>query len=207
MRKRDKRPVIAIDCDEVIRALVPTMVELYNKAFNKNLVFDDVKDFDVSVSFPAIKETTGYEASDWFFRVHSKELFVDSQAFPMVSEDIKRLQKYARVVVLTHQKSYDNKMQTLQWLFDHDINPDGICFLKDKSLLHCSYFIDDNDWNFTDCRAHTGILIDAPYNKNVDLEELKSKGQCVRLKRMKSLHEFTDWFCEKVEEMLNELKI
>lgn len=203
---RDKRMVIAIDCDEVLRALIPTMIDLYNKSFNQNLVFDDIKNFDVSVSFPAIKETTGYDASYWFFQIHSAELFENSDAFPMISEDIKRLQRYARVIILTHQKSYKNKIHTLSWLSSHNINPDGICFLKDKSLLYCNYFIDDNDWNFIDCNAHTGILIDAPYNKGVDLDELKSKGNCVVLKRMGSLHEFTDWFCDGIEKMIDELK-
>lgn len=195
MSERDYRQIIAIDCDEVLRALVPTMIEMYNKTFGVKLVLDDIKDFNVEVSFPLIKEKTGLDASYWFFQLHSMELFNGASAYPSVTEDINRLQERARVIILTHQKSYLNKLHTLQWLESHDIHPDGICFLKDKSLLRCDYFIDDNDWNFVGCHATTGILIDAPYNKDIDINELRSKGYCTALKRMKSLHEFTDWFC------------
>lgn len=196
---RDRSIVFAIDCDEVLRALVPKMIELYNANFNENLKYEDIKHFDVDISFPKVKEVLGVSASDWFFQDHSEDLFATANAFPSIKEDIELLQRYGRVIILTHQKTYKNKLQTLNWLEEHGIHPDGIAFLKDKTLLRCTYLIDDNDWNFTGGYAQTGVLIDAPYNKDIDLDTLKSYTHCAEMIRCKSLHDFVKYFKAKMD--------
>ena len=184
------RLTFAIDCDEVLRSLLNNMVSLYNKEFNDNMEYNDVKDFVVDNSFPKIKETTGITASQWFFQDHSKELFVESEALPMVKEAIDILKGYGDVIIVTYQKTNINKIQTLKWLEEHNIIPNGICFLKDKTLIHCDFFIDDNDWNFIGCNCKFGILISAPYNKDVNISDLKKKSNCKKIFRFKSLYEF-----------------
>ena len=82
----------------------------------------------------------------------------------------------------------------MKWLEEHDILPDGICFLKDKTLIHSDFFIDDNDWNFYGCNAMFGILIDAPYNKEINLKELTEKSNCATIERKHSLYEFAKDF-------------
>ena len=137
--------IFAIDVDEVLRSLLKSMVSLYNESFGENLAVDDVKDFVVENSFPKIKEVTGISPSKWFFQDHGEELFVKSEAFPGIKQDIETLQKYGDVIIVTYQKSYRNKIDTLNWLEKHGIVPDGICFLKDKTILRCDVFIDDNE--------------------------------------------------------------
>lgn len=193
----EKRCTFAIDVDEVLRALLGNMVSLYNDAFGENLQYDDVKEFKVEKSFPKIQESTGMTASHWFFQEHSEELFAKSAAFPGIKQDIETLQQYGDVIIVTYQKSYKNKMDTLDWLERHGIIPEGICFLKDKTLLHTTYLIDDNDYNLIGCNAKIGILIDAPYNKGVDLDELWEKNNCEKMYRYGSLHEFVLDFAEK----------
>ena len=39
----------AIDCDEVLRALLDNMVALYNEEFNDNINRDDIKDFNTDI--------------------------------------------------------------------------------------------------------------------------------------------------------------
>lgn len=180
----------AIDCDEVLRALLSNMVSLYNKEFKDNLTYDDITDFVVDNSFPRIKSETGMTGSQWFFQKHSTELFLESEALPKIKEAIDILKEYGDVIIVTYQKSYKNKKDTLEWLEKHDIIPNGICFLKDKTLLHPTYFVDDNDWNFEGCNAKYGVIIDAPYNKNISLEELKSRGFCKEMIRYPSLYDF-----------------
>lgn len=189
----DKKITFAIDCDEVLRALLDSMVSLYNEKFNDNLKYDDITDFIVDKSFPRIKSETGMTGSQWFFQKHSTELFLNSEALPKIKEAIDILKQYGEVIIVTYQKSYKNKLETLQWLEKQGIIPDGICFLKDKTLLHCDYFVDDNDWNFVNCNCKTGILIDAPYNKNVSVEDLFEKTNCDKMYRFKSLYEFAIW--------------
>ena len=184
------KTTFAIDCDEVLRSLLMNMISLYNKEFNENIEYDDVKDFVVDVSFPKIQEVTGITASQWFFQDHSTELFSESEALPKVKEAIEMLKNLGEVIIVTYQKSYKNKVETLNWLEKQGIFPDGVCFLKDKTLIHTTFFIDDNDWNFNGCNARMGVLIDAPYNKDIDINELKKKSNCKKIFRYHSLYDF-----------------
>lgn len=196
----NRRFTFAIDCDEVLRSLLGNMVSLYNDAFGENLQYDDVTDFVVENSFPKIKEVTGMSASKWFFQDHSEELFAKSSAFPGIKQDIETLQKYGDVIIVTYQKSYKNKIDTLNWLEEHGIAPNGVCFVKDKSMIHADFLIDDNDWNFLGCNAKFGILIDAPYNRSTELEDLWEKTNCEKMWRFKSFHEFVEKF-EKMQKI------
>ena len=183
-----------IDCDEVLRSLLDGMVTLYNENFGESMTHDEVKNFDVDVSFPKVMEYTGETASKWFFQEHSHELFLKSPALPGMKKAIETLQKYGQVIIVTYQKSYQNKIDTLNWLKDNGINPDGLCFLKNKTLLHLDYMIDDNDWNFIGCNADTGILITAPYNEDKSLQDICDKSNCEVMYRFPSLEAFANWY-------------
>ena len=128
-----KKITFAIDCDEVLRSLLTNMVSLYNKEFNENMTYDDVKDFVVDISFPKIEEVTGITASKWFFQDHSRELFIESDALPKVQEAFEILKNFGEVIVVTYQMTYKNKIECLNWLEEHNIFPDGVCFLKNKT--------------------------------------------------------------------------
>jgi 5'(3')-deoxyribonucleotidase len=193
-KKFDGITTFGIDCDEVLRSLLDGMVTLYNENFGENMTRDEVKDFDVDVSFPKVMEYTGETASKWFFQEHSHELFLKSPALPGMKKAIETLQKYGQVIIVTYQKSYQNKIDTLNWLKDNGINPDGLCFLKNKTLLHLDYMIDDNDWNFIGCNADTGILITAPYNKDKDLDDVYDASNCEEMYRFPSLEAFAEWY-------------
>jgi len=191
--KFDGIVTFGIDCDEVLRSLLDGMVALYNENFGENMTRDEVKDFDVDVSFPKVMELTGETASKWFFQEHSQELFLKSPALPGMKRAIETLQKYGQVIVVTYQKSFQNKMDTLNWLNNNGIHPDGICFLKNKTLLHLDYLVDDNWWNFIGANVETGVLITAPYNENVNITELMGKSNCKRMYRFDSLEHFANW--------------
>jgi len=195
--KFDGITTFGIDCDEVLRSLLDGMVSLYNEEFGENLTRDEVKDFDVDISFPKVMEYTGETASKWFFQEHSHELFLQSPALPGMKRAIEKLQKYGQVIIVTYQKSFQNKLDTLNWLNDNGIHPDGLCFLKNKTLLHVNYLVDDNWWNFLGANAETGILITAPYNKDVEIGELMEKSNCEKMYRFESLEEFADWYVKK----------
>lgn len=190
----EKKITFAIDVDEVLRSLLKNMVALYNESFGDTLEVGDIRDFVVENSFPKIQATLGVSPSKWFFQDHGEELFYRAEAFPGIKRDIDKLKTYGDVIIVTYQKTYKNKVDTLKWLEEHGIAPDGICFLKDKTLLHTDYLVDDNDWNFIGSNVDTGILITAPYNEDVDITELIKKTNCKELYRFKSLHDFVEWF-------------
>ena len=188
------RCTFAIDVDEVLRSLLKNMVALYNENFGENLDVNDVKDFVVENSFPKIYETTGISPSKWFFQDHGEELFVKGEAFPGIKRDLDVLRQYGDVIIVTYQKTYQNKIDTLKWLEEHGLAPDGICFLKDKTLLHTTYLIDDNDWNFVGSNADIGVLITAPYNVDKDINDILEASNCKMMMRCESLHDFVQQF-------------
>ena len=188
------RCTFAIDVDEVLRSLLKNMVALYNENFGENLDVNDVKDFVVENSFPKIYETTGISPSKWFFQDHGEELFARGEAFPGIKSDIETLRQYGDVIIVTYQKTYQNKIDTLKWLEEHGLAPDGICFLKDKTLLHTTYLLDDNDWNFCGSNADIGVLITAPYNVDKDINDILETSNCKMMMRCESLHDFVQQF-------------
>lgn len=186
-----RRPVIAVDVDQVLRKNLGIMVDLYNKEFGTDMNTSDVKEFMVDVSFPLIQERLGVKASDWFFKTHAKELFLDAPAYDNIKECINRLKEVADVVIVTYQKDYTNKKYTLEWLENNGIDPNGICFLRDKTLVHADTLIDDNDWNFIGTHCGTAVLVTQPYNKDVNLDELITKTNSKQIVRVDSLEDFT----------------
>ena len=182
-----------IDVDEVLRSLCSEMVRLYNREYDDSIEMEKLKDFDVDISFPKIKQRTGESASKWFFQEHGHELFYESPALIGAPEAVKKLRSMGhKVYIISYQKSLQNKLDTLRWLQRYEIEYDGICFVKDKTIVHLDYLIDDNDWNFIKCNCTHGILINAPYNKNISLELVHKASNCKTMERYDSLKEFVD---------------
>lgn len=196
METSKKRPTIAIDVDGVLRNNLGIMVDMYNNEFHLDKKTSDVKDFLTEISFPLIKERLGISASEYFFKCRAKEIFLDAPAYPYAIDDIERLKEVADVIIITYQKDYTNKRYTLDWLDKKGIEPNGICFLRDKTLVHCDALIDDNDWNFLGTHVGTSVLVKQPYNEDVNLDELIVKTNSKQLIRVDSLHNFTNKFLE-----------
>ena len=196
METSKKRPTIAIDVDGVLRNNLGIMVDTYNQLFNLDMKTTDVKDFLTELSFPLIKERLEIEASYYFFKLMAKQVFLDAPAYPNIKEDIETLQKVADVVIITYQKDYTNKNYTLEWLEKNGIEPNGICFLRDKTVVHCDALIDDNDWNFLGTHVGTSILVTQPYNESVSLDEVITKTNSKQLIRVDSLHDFVEKYID-----------
>ena len=192
MKNKEKQITFGVDIDEVLRALIPGMLKLYNEEFGDSMCMEDVKDFVVDNSFPKVMEKTGESASKWFFQDHGHELFYRSEEIRGAKEALDTLKKYGKVIIISYQKSVANKIDTLRWLESHEMEYDGICFVKDKSVVHTDWMVDDNDWNFIGSNATFGALINAPYNEGTDITELKEKSNCLDIRRYGSLSEFAN---------------
>ena len=191
----NKRLKIAIDCDEVLRRTVDGIVKLYNETFHTSMTRDDVKEFDVAISFPEILKQTGIPASKWLFDIHSRDLFFEkAKSFPGSDWAIETLQRYGDVTILSYQDSYENKRDTLDFLHREGLDTANTCFLNDKSRLDCDIMIDDNPEWFKGCKAKVCVLITAPYNENLDLKEISDSCDCEKVLRFKSLFDFAKYF-------------
>lgn len=171
----EKNLIFGIDCDGVLRDSLKDMVRIYNTEIGDNKKVEDIKNFNVDVSFPRIYPETGIPAAEWFFDCHSEELFRDSKPIKGVQWAMRILKQYGKVVIVTYQRSCENKLHTIEWLCRNKLMCDDVCFLKDKGLFKCDYFIDDNLDNFKDSHAKNAVLITAPYNKNIYLYDENGK--------------------------------
>ena len=187
-----KKITFAVDLDEVLRCTLCRMIEIYNKYFDDNKQYDDVTSFVCEQSFPRIERETGFKAGEWFFQLHSKEIFEDTEPIEGALEAFKELQNYGRVIVVTYQKTIENKIQALKWLEKWGFPVNEICFLKDKTLLHTDYLVDDNDWNFIGSNVKYGILINAPYNYNKSEKEIEKNTNGSTIIKMENLAEFVE---------------
>lgn len=161
--------IIKIDVDGVIRDLLGAMCMLYNKEFNEKINPCDIKDYDVTKSFPLIPEKTEYTQWDYFFLQHGEDVFFKlASPFAGVTRAIEMMRENGhKVVIVTNQIGRANKVDTLNFLDFYDIPYDDICFTKDKWSIQGDYLIDDNPEFINDERDKSfKIIIDAPYNKD-----------------------------------------
>ena len=202
-----KNLVFAIDVDDVLRDSLHTMIKLYNEEFNDNKKYEDIVSYDVEEMFPRIFAETGITAREWFFDCHGADIFVRSKPLKGARKAIETLKRYGTVVIVTRQRTCENKIDTIEWLCKNKMICDDICFLKDKQLFHCDYLIDDYVNNFINANAKNAVLINAPHNnKGTDangndksiLEILNSSATIMTAQRCNSLESFVSDFLEEL---------
>ena len=160
--------IIKIDVDGVIRNINKSMVDLYNSDFFDSIKVDDISEYDVDKVFPKIKKTLGITASDYFFKFNSNKIFLLSETYSKVRESIDLLRNNGhKVIIVTWQPVFRNKINTLYFLESNGIQYDDICFTKDKWMVQGDWLIDDNPEFITDERDESKkMMIKMPYNKD-----------------------------------------
>lgn len=159
---------IKIDVDGVIRDMLGAMCKMYYK-FDPIVKEENITDYDVEKSFPLIKTKTGMSAHDYFFVINAEDTFYN---MPTVLNGARygiELLKISghKIVIVTHQAGFYNKIYTLRFLDYYGIPYDDICFTRDKWAIEGDYIIDDNPEFLNDEREKAKkIIIDAPYNRH-----------------------------------------
>lgn len=158
-----------VDIDAVLRDMLTPMIEIYNSDFNENLTLEDVKDYDVDVSFPQIALHSDMCAYDYFFSFHSSEIVRHAPAIENAAEALDLLRSHGHeVIIVSYQPTLNMKIQTLHWLAEHGMHYDKIVFTdtpSKKSISnHCDYIIDDRPEYLEESTA-IQVCIDYPYNR------------------------------------------
>lgn len=170
--------VIKIDVDGVIRDIVSAMCEIYNIRFDGDLCPSDIVDYNINTNFPKIWQEMSETPVEYFFIHHADDIFeYVSKPFEGVREAIDLLRDFGcKVVIVTWQFNTKNKTHTLRFLDKNEIKYDDICFTKDKWIVQSDYLIDDNPEFITDERDNSKkIIIDAPYNRNINQQYKRVK--------------------------------
>lgn len=167
--------IIKIDVDGVIRDMFTVMCKIYNEDFKENITVDDIFDYDVDKVFIKVKEAWGISAAEYFFKMHSRELFLLSKPYDNVKMAISKLKNAGhKIVIATWQFTLSNKLNTLYFLSLNDIPYDDICFTRDKWLIKSDWIIDDNpEFICNEKEKAKKILVNMPYNKDIDYNGLR----------------------------------
>lgn len=172
--------VIKIDIDGVIRDMVSTMCNIYNREYHDHITPDDVTEYDVDKIFTKC----GGKAAEYFF--DNKGVFVNrySPIFDGAAEAIDKLRDAGhKIVIVSWQPLFDNKIDTLHFLKANKVHYDDIAFTKDKDSIKGDILIDDNPEFIEQCNdKEITFLINRPYNVNVDVKctrRFDSLAECV----------------------------
>lgn len=183
--------VVKIDVDGVIRDMLGALCKMYF-AFEREIEREDITDYRVNISFPKIKQELGIDAHDYFFTYHSEDVNFN-MAVPLygAKEAIEKLRKFGyKIVIVTKQNTFDNKIHTISFLKHYGIYYDDICFTADKWLVQSDFMIDDNPEFLQNKREGTPhenrFIIDAPYNCG-----------CTEFKRFMSLLDAVQYIIKK----------
>ena len=156
------RKIIKIDCDGVLRDMLPAMCMLYNDYYEDEMTPDDITSFNVNKIF-----TKCPNAYDFFFKEHANYIYLNSPKCEKAKEAMDLLhEKGYHIIIVSTQPSFENQYYTLKWLKDNEIYYDSICFTEEKGMILGHIIVDDYPSNLFKCHESNKILIDAPYNKN-----------------------------------------
>lgn len=163
------RKIIKIDCDGVLRDLLPQMCKVYNKYFNEHIEPENVLEYDLTNTFHKCMDIDGITPNKWFFDEHIHEIYVNSPVCHKSKESMDILhEKGYYIIIVSHQPENWHQAATLLWLEMNDIYYDSICFTEKKHIINGDIMVDDNV-NFLDIcnKNERKILIGAPYNINI----------------------------------------
>ncbi len=157
------RPIIAIDCDDVILNLVDSWLRHYNVASGDNLTKKDITEWNISKFVkPEYKEKIYEYVTDPQI---SRNIFVGATVYEDAVRVTKWLQEYCDlyIVTATHPNNFAHKAEWIKYHFPH-IDSKNIVVLYDKHLFGADYIIDDK-LETVDKFSGYGILFNQPWNK------------------------------------------
>ena len=101
--------IIKIDCDGVLRDMLPAMCDLYNDHYDENLSTEDITDFDVNKIF-----TKCSNPESFFFEEHSPYIYLNSPKCEKAKEAMDLLhEKDYHIIIVSTQPSFENQYYTL----------------------------------------------------------------------------------------------
>jgi 5'(3')-deoxyribonucleotidase len=163
------KKIIKIDVDGVLRDMLSIMCKIYNEHYNENIFPYNVTNYDVNISFPKCQEIDNISAKDFFFKENAYKIYNQASVIPMSDSAMRLLHNLGYyIVIVSCQKTYKNKYDTLNWLDENNIYYDSICFTNDKSIVKGDIMVDDCIDFLKQCNNNKEelICIKAPYNEN-----------------------------------------
>lgn len=158
-----KKFSIAFDADGVLNNLIEKTVEKYNKIYNKNLLINDIKEYDIHKVLP-------FEEAEKFC-----DLFLDKTIWDSL-EPTKNSQWALKkliddgfdvyVATATHYINFPWKVKWFEEYFPFISYKNIIC-INNKGLLDVDILVDDCVDNLLSSTWSHRVLYNQPWNQNV----------------------------------------
>ena len=169
---------LAVDIDNTIWDLVTPWLTYYNRIYEDNIKYDDIKKYEF---FDIIKNATRNE----MLNLLNQEEFWDSVVpYSESFEYLKKLNEEYELYIVT-STSYKTPRKKFDKLFSYFnfLTEDQLIITSKKYLLNVDILIDD----CVECLAHGNyikLLIDSPYNKDI------SDNTIIRIKNLKDAYNY-----------------
>ena len=161
---------ILCDLDSIAAALMPTWVDLYNKAYDDKLSIDDVKDFDIHLFTKPECHTKVYD-------LLTAETFLSLPVMPGAKDVLQELTNIGHTIHIVTAFSPDHpdtaaaKVSWTRANFPF-INKRMITLMSQKHLIRGDVLIDDRPDTIAACRAMPNnkiylTTIGYPYNESI----------------------------------------
>ncbi|HEY9774245.1 MAG TPA: hypothetical protein V6C81_10640 [Planktothrix sp.] len=154
---------IAVDMDEVIADALGEHISRYNREFNAELEKAHFMGKHFRDAIPAEHREAAFRL------VHTRDFFANLEVMPGAQEVLRNLSSEHEVFITTAAMEVPLSFEAkYQWLLTHFpfLPPMNFVFCGDKSIIRADYLIDDNARHFKTFIG-TGILFDAPHNRDV----------------------------------------
>lgn len=169
---------LAVDIDNTIWDLISPWLIFYNKAFDDNLEYKDIVQYDFfNINSKASRE-------DVIKLLEINDIWDIIQPYENTYEYLEKLNNEYELylVTSTSYKTPKAKFDKLFSLFPF-INEDQLILISNKKLLNVDIMIDDCIDNLVGGK-YTKLLIDAPYNRDY------KKTDIIRIKDLKDAYLF-----------------
>lgn len=187
-----KKLKIAIDLDSTLSgwSFLEETLKVYNKRFNDNVKYTDIKEWDLSKSLTKCTMQDIYD-------IWTPEFILSLEPEPHAKDLVDMLISQGHEVFIVTSYSAHHCVAKVEWCKQHlGLDEDNIIFCRKKYLIDCDILIDDYLKNFFDkddmpCKFEK-IIYNQPYNLNVF-----GLGWHYRVYNLSEVHKVIDVICKK----------
>lgn len=157
---------ILVDMDDTIEMLLAAWIREANRRYSRNVQYDDVKEWDVSKSYPGLTRKQIYDI------VLENEFWQTVEPMPGAAEALEHMMRAGHelfIVTATDYKAVPAKMGDLLFRYFPFLSWDQVIITSKKQLIKGDVLIDDGPHNLQGGEFQK-ILMDAPHNREFDAE-------------------------------------
>lgn len=149
---------VGIDLDGVIRNMVGALIPQYNFVYGDGVhLHNDVKQWDLSKSFPQFKNEHYYK---W-----GEKLFLNANPYVGALRFMDDLNKTDNDIYIVTNQPKGLEDLTINWLKKFEIEYKGVIFSSDKDVFNGDILFDDSNYNL-ERFSGLSVCMDRPWNQD-----------------------------------------